>query len=161
QLIDNFTWSRSSHNVKIGINYTHYMNDQDSSFDFGGNYNFTSLENFVQNRPGTYEGQAPGSTTARRWRQDLVGLYLQDDWTARPNLTVNLGLRYEFFTTPHELDGREASMPDLQAASTVGGGPIFKNPSLGNVAPRTGFAWDITGDGKNALHGGIGVFFEP
>ena len=53
------------HNVKTGFNLTHYMNDQDSSFDFGGNYAFTSLENFVQNRPGTYEGQAPGSTTDR------------------------------------------------------------------------------------------------
>jgi outer membrane receptor protein involved in Fe transport len=161
QLIENVTWSRSSHNVKIGLNYTHYMNDQDSSFDFGGNYAFTSLENFAQNRPGTYEGQAPDSTTARRWRQDLVGLYVQDDWNARRDLTVNAGLRYEFITTPHELDGREARMPDLQAATTVGGGPIFKNPSLANVAPRTGFAWDITGDGKNALHGGIGMFFEP
>jgi hypothetical protein len=161
QFIDNFTWAHDSHNVKSGINFTHYMNDQDSSFDFGGNYAFNSLENFVQNRPNTYEGQAPGSTTDRRWRQDLIGLYVQDDWTAKRNLTVNMGVRYEFFTTPHELGGREASMPDLQAARTVTGGPIFNNPSFRNVAPRTGFAWDMTGDGKNALHGGAGLFFEP
>jgi hypothetical protein len=161
QLIDNFTWSRASHNVKTGVNFTRYMNDQDSSFDFGGAYSFTSLENFVQNRPGTYEGQAQGSTTARRWRQNLIGLYAQDDWSARRNLTINLGVRYEFFTTPHELDGREASMPNLQASNTTQGGPIFINPSFTNVAPRTGFAWDMTGDGKNALHGGAGLFFEP
>ncbi len=161
QLIDNITWSRSSHSVKAGLNVTRYMNDQDSSFDFGGNYAFNSLENFVQNRPNTYEGQAPGSTTDRRWRQSLIGLYGQDDWSVRRNLTVNLGLRYEFFTTPHELDGREASMPDLQAAATTRGGPIFKNPSFTNVAPRIGFAWDVTGDGRNALHGGAGLFYEP
>ena len=161
QLIDNVAWSAASHNVKSGVSITHYMNDQDSSFDFGGNYAFTSLENFLQNRPGTYEGQAPGSTTARRWRQSLIGMYVQDDWSARRNLTLNLGVRYEFITTPHELDGREASMPDLQAKSTVAGGPIFKNPSFKNVAPRAGFAWDITGDGRNALHGGAGLFFEP
>src|SRR5205809_84842 len=52
-------------------------------------------------------------------------------------------------------------MPDLQANNTVAGGPIFKNPSFKNVAPRAGFAWDITGDGRNALHGGAGLFFEP
>lgn len=161
QFVDNVTWSKSSHNVKTGVSVTHYMNDQDSSFDFGGNYSFTSLENFVQNRPGTYEGQAPGSTTARRWRQSLIGLYAQDDWSAKRNLTVNMGVRYEFITTPTELDGRMASMPDLQAAATVAGGPIFQNPSLTNVAPRGGFAWDITGDGRNALHGGAGLFFEP
>jgi outer membrane receptor protein involved in Fe transport len=161
QFIDNFTWSRASHNVKTGVSVTRYMNDQDSSFDFGGNYVFTSLENFVQNRPGTYEGQGPGSTTARRWRQNLIGLYAQDDWSANRNLTLNLGVRYEFITTPHELDGRMASMRDLQAARTVPGGPIFKNPSLKNVAPRAGFAWNMTGDGKNALHGGAGYFYEP
>jgi outer membrane receptor protein involved in Fe transport len=161
QIIDNFTWSHGAHNVKTGVNLTHYMNDQDSSFDFGGNYAFTSLENFIQNRPNTYEGQAPESTTGRRWRQSLIGLYVQDDWSAKRNLTLNLGLRYEFITTPHELDGREASLPDLQGAATVSGGPIFKNPSLKNVAPRAGFAWDMTGDGKNALHGGAGLFFEP
>ena len=161
QFIDNVAWSASSHNVKSGVSITRYMNDQDSSFDFGGNYAFTSLENFLQNRPGTYEGQAPGSTTDRRWRQNLIGLYVQDDWSAKRNLTVNLGVRYEFITTPHELGGREASMPDLQAKDTVAGGPIFKNPSFTNVAPRVGFAWDMTGDGKNALHGGAGLFFEP
>jgi hypothetical protein len=161
QFIDNVAWSAASHNVKSGVSITHYMNDQDSSFDFGGNYAFTSLENFLQNRPGTYEGQAPGSTTDRRWRQSLIGLYLQDDWSARRNLTLNLGVRYEFITTPHELDGREASLPNLQANNTAAGGPIFKNPSFKNVAPRAGFAWDMTGDGKNALHGGAGLFFEP
>jgi outer membrane receptor protein involved in Fe transport len=161
QFIDNFTWSRASHNVKTGVSVTYYMNDQDSSFDFGGAYSFTSLDNFVLNRPGTYEGQGSGSTTDRRWRQSLIGLYAQDDWTARRNLTLNLGVRYEFITTPHELSGRMASMPDLQAANTVAGGDIFKNPSLKNVAPRVGFAWDVTGDGRNALHGGAGMFFEP
>src|SRR5206468_10794835 len=72
QFIDNFTWSHASHNVKTGVSITHYMNDQDSSFDFGGAYSFTSLDNFVLNRPGTYEGQGSGSTTARRWRQNLI-----------------------------------------------------------------------------------------
>ena len=161
QLIDNLSWSQGSHNLKTGINFTHYMNDQDSSFDYGGNYAFTSLENFVQNRPGTFEGQTPDSSTARRWRQDLVGIYGQDDWSVLRNPTLNLGVRYEFITTPHELDGREASMPDLQAAAVTEGGPIFKNPSLKNVAPRAGFAWNLTGDGKNVLHGGAGYFFEP
>src|SRR6185369_15637711 len=52
-------------------------------------------------------------------------------------------------------------MPDLQAAALTPGGPIFQNPSLKNVAPRAGFAWNITGDGKTVVHGGGGYFFEP
>src|SRR5207245_8101709 len=100
-------------------------------------------------------------TTYRRFIQIRIVLNVQNDYTAKRNLTVNLGVRYEFITTPHELGGRKASMPDLQSKDTVAGGPIFKNPSFTNVAPRVGFAWDMTGDGKNALHGGAGLFFEP
>jgi Carboxypeptidase regulatory-like domain len=161
QILDDMTWSRGAHNLKTGLSFTRFMNDQDSSFTFGGSYSFTSLENFIRNIPGTYEGQAEGSTTARRWRQSLIGLYVQDDWSMTRNLTLNLGVRYEFITTPNELDGREASMPDLQAANTTAGGPIFKNPSYKNIAPRVGFAWDVTNNGKNILRGGAGYFFEP
>ncbi len=142
QAIDNLTWSRGSHSIKTGVSYTHYMNDQDSSFDLGGVYAFTSIDNFVLGKVNTFEGQVPGSTTARRWRQDLVGLFAQDDWSARRNLTLNAGVRYEFITEPKELDGRSSALPDLQSSTFVTGGAIFKNPSLKNVAPRGGFAWN-------------------
>ena len=161
QIVESFIWSRGSHNVKTGLNFTRWFNDQDSSFVRGGSYVFNSINDFVLNRPNTFEGQAPGSTTERHWRQNLVGLYVQDDWSAKRTLTLNLGLRYEFVTTPVEQNGRMASMPDLQAAATTAGGQIFENPTLKNVAPRIGFAWDMTGDGKNALHGGAGYFYEP
>src|SRR5262249_10910075 len=161
QFIDNVTWTRGSHVIKSGLSITHYMNDQDSSFDFGGLYTFTSVDNFVLNKPGTFEGQAPGSTTARRWRQNLIGLYAQDDWSATRNLTLNLGLRYEFITDPREPDGRSSALRDLQSDDFVTGGNIFVNPSLKNIAPRAGFAWNLTGDGRNVVHGGAGMFFEP
>jgi hypothetical protein len=161
QAIDNLTWSHGSHSIKTGVSYTHYMNDQDSSFDLGGVYAFTSIDNFVLGKVNTFEGQVPGSTTARRWRQDLIGLFAQDDWSARRNLTLNAGVRYEFITEPKELDGRSSALPDLQSSNFVTGGDIFKNPSLKNIAPRGGFAWNITGDGTNVVHGGVGMFYEP
>jgi hypothetical protein len=161
QVVENLTWARGSHNIKTGIAFTRWFNDQDSSFVIGGSYNFTSLENFLQNRPGTYEGQAPDSSTAREWRQNLIGLYVQDDWSVSRTLTVNAGLRYEFITVPKENGGRMAALPDLQGRATVVTDKIFENPSLKNVAPRLGFAWDVTGDGRNAVHGGAGLFYEP
>lgn len=161
QLVDGLTWSHGSHMYKAGVNWTRWFNDQNSSFVRGGNYTFTSIDNFVRGSANAFEGQAPGSSTDRQWRQNLIGLFVQDDWSVARRATLNLGVRYEFITVPKEKQGRVARMPDLYAASTSVGDPLFENPSLRNVAPRMGFAWDMTGDGRNALHGGAGLFFEP
>jgi hypothetical protein len=161
QIIQSLTWSRNAHNIKTGVSWTRWFNDQNSSFQRGGSYQFTSIDNFLRGRANRFEGQAPGSTTDRQWRQNLIGMFVQDDWSVGANVTLNLGLRYEFITVPTEKQGRVASMPDLYASSTRTGGPLFENPSFRNVAPRLGFAWNVTGDGKNVLHGGGGYFFEP
>ncbi len=160
QIIDNFTWARGAHNVKTGIAFTRWYNDQNSSFDVGGNYVFSSIKDFLNNNANAFEGQTPGSSTERHWRENLVGLYLQDDWSVKRNVTLNAGLRYEFITEPKETTGKMQNMRNLyDTAPTVG--RLFVNPSLKNFAPRVGFAWDVTGDGKNAVHGGAGYFFEP
>jgi hypothetical protein len=90
------------------------------------------------------------------------GFYFGDDYRATSRLTLNLGLRYEFMTVPHELYGRSSIIPNLLGGSqTPSVGSIFnRNWTRNNVSPRFGFAWDVRGNGKTAVRGGFGVYFD-
>ena len=83
-------------------------------------------------------------------------MYFQDEWRVRPRLTLNLGIRYEFITSPTEVAGRIANLREQFAPDVIVGNPYFLNPSLKNFAPRVGFAYDPTGDGKTSIRGGFG-----
>ena len=94
-------------------------------------------------------------------RQNLIGIYLLDDFQVNPNLTLNLGMRYEFITVPTEVNDIVGSIftPE-QTEPTIGGSYFSRNPSLKNFSPRVGFAWDPTGGGKYSVRGGFGLFHD-
>ena len=96
--------------------------------------------------------------SARGIRETLLGFYVQDDWRARPNLTLNMGLRWEMVTVPTEVQGKLANLINITDPTPHLGSPLFSNPTLRNFEPRVGFAWDPFRNGKTAVRGGFGIF---
>jgi len=159
---DDLAVTRGAHSLKFGMGLNRF---QDNVGVFGwpmGNYDFPSIREFLQGRAERLVVMAAGGIGDRAWRQWVIGVYVQDDWQVRPRLTLNLGVRYEVTTELEEAHGRLSNLRNvLQDAEMTLGDPIMLNPSLRNVAPRFGFAYDLWGDGKTALRGGFGLFFDP
>jgi hypothetical protein len=122
-----------------------------------GTFKFSNLQGFLTNQPTQFAAslKVPGE---RGVRESLVALYVQDDWRWRPNLTLNLGLRYEMTTVPTEAQGRLTTLINITDANPHLGDPYFLNPTRRNFEPRIGFAWDPFRNGKTAVRGGFGIF---
>ncbi|MFL6437498.1 MAG: carboxypeptidase regulatory-like domain-containing protein [Terriglobales bacterium] len=112
--------------------------------------------------------QAPGTTRQRDYLLTEMGYYFQDDWKLSPRLTINAGLRWEYFGLPHEKNGIQATVVgadqvtpfNTATALTAQRSDAFYNKDWNNFAPRLGFAWDVKGDGKTAIRGNYGVFYD-
>jgi hypothetical protein len=109
---------------------------------------------------------APPSA-ARAYRKSQYGLFFQDDWKLRPNLTVNLGLRWDFDAPPTDANGHLANIlpgsspvTGLQSAVAVNPGKMY-NSDYHNFGPRLGFAWSPTRFHSNAVvRGGFGMAYD-
>lgn len=116
-------------------------------------------------------------------RHKIFEPYIQDDWRITPRLTLNLGIRFSFFQTSRDTKLQAFNFDPSKyvpgATSLAADGSIIGNPFNGivqcgkngvpvgcypnhllNPGPRIGFAWDPFGDGKTAVRGGYGIFFE-
>ncbi|HEX8457854.1 MAG TPA: TonB-dependent receptor [Pyrinomonadaceae bacterium] len=99
-----------------------------------------------------------GTVGTRNWEN---AAFIQDDWRAARNLTLNLGLRYEYFTNPTEQYGRQANF-DLASGRLVVASDdkdALVETDKNNFSPRLGFAYNFGGNGRTVLRGGYGLFY--
>jgi outer membrane receptor protein involved in Fe transport len=161
QLGDTVFWTRGAHAAKFGVQSQLIQFHQNTTSQQGGIVTFPNLAAFLQGQPSNVDFAIPGLIDPiRDYKQWLFGFFGQDDVRLRPNLSLNLGLRYEFITTPTEVNGKISNLRSVSDATLTVGDPWHSNPSLKNFAPRLGIAWDPSGRGTTSVRGGFGLFYD-
>ncbi|HWB84327.1 MAG TPA: TonB-dependent receptor [Bryobacteraceae bacterium] len=109
-----------------------------------------------------------GTPRARNYRSHEYHAFLQDDWRVRRNLTLNVGLRYEFNGVPFERDGLQGTVDqaaEISRSSRISDLTVVRTSQWyhndwNNFAPRFGLVWDPTGSGKMAVRASYGIFYD-
>jgi hypothetical protein len=153
---DDASLTVGKHNLRFG-GVVERDQDNREAFDNhgGGMFGFGSLTAFLLNQPKNF---AADSLSALDFRQTIFGVYFQDDIHWKPNLTINLGLRYEMSSVPSEINNKAANLYNITDVTAHLGNPLFNNPTHRNFEPRVGFAWDPFGDGKTSVRSGFGMY---
>jgi Carboxypeptidase regulatory-like domain/TonB dependent receptor len=198
-LADNLSATIGRHNFKVGAEFRYIYDNNFDAFGSRPKVDFTAFGNSqiqILNCPGacasdgtlqtlaaallgvpgvqsqTQFYNAKGTRTAtdfRRFVQHEYGAFVQDSWKLRSNLTIDLGMRYEFFGVPFERDGNFSNLLDQQASATPpvtfqtvgpGTGRQLYRDDFSNFEPRMGLAWDPFKNGKTSLRAGYGIFHD-
>ena len=154
---DNLTWTKAAHTLKFGVDFRKYIAPQQFTQRSRGDYAWSTLEGFLRDLTPDVTAERTTGDVTYYGDQTETAFHVNDDWKLRPNLTINLGLRYERVTIPF---GERSQT--LNAISTVPGLIDFREPRVQNhnFMPRVGFAWSPGSHGDMSIRAGFGINYD-
>ena len=173
QVQDQMSRTIGRHTLKLGVEFRRLQNNGTLDFVVNGLYTFQdlapfglqassnnpALEFFLQGLPLSYVGVNPSNADSHRgYRENIVSGFAQDFVRVNSRFTVNVGLRYDFYSNPTEAFGRVSAFPNPATDSAPTVGKIFARTPLDLLSPQAGFAWKVFGDGKTVVRSGFGIY---
>jgi len=181
QAADDAFLTKGAHSLKFGFAFEYMQYNVLEQLSPNGRMStYGSLAAFLSNTPDQLNALAPGGSHEVGLREKLFAGYIQDDWRFRPNLTVNLGLRYEATNKPtdantvpgYTVNGYTVAAAGFQEIISVSNclssptacgpigvnSPLLQNPTTKDFEPRIGLEWDPFKQGKTVVRAGFGMF---
>ena len=171
--VDTVSMNKGNHGIKFGGEIRHVRDNSDFAVRRPG-IRFFSIHDFAMDEVQSVDILGIHPTTGliepnlRGFRFWESGAFFQDDWKIRPNVTLNLGLRHEWYGRPTEKNdlltnlifGPGNDIFEKVATATVGRVDQVVPDDYNNFAPRLGVSWDPKGDGSYVIRGGWGIAYE-
>ncbi|QNI30489.1 TonB-dependent receptor [Alloacidobacterium dinghuense] len=173
QVQDQMSRAIGRHTLKFGVEFRRLQYNGPLDFAVNGLYSFQdltpfglqgssnnpALEFFLQGLPLSYVGVNPSNADSDRgYRETFASGFAQDFVRVNSRLTVNVGLRYDFYSNPTEAFGRLSAFPNPATDSAPTVGKVFSGTPLDLLSPQAGFAWNVFGDGKTVVRSGFGIY---
>ena len=158
-LSDTLSWLRGHHSFQFGGEIRRFYNN--NLFENIGNFSFANIQSFLNDQAlsfSTLSGNANNKILEPAW-----GLFAQDSYKIKPRLTLNIGLRYDWNSTPSEANNRfsvfDPATDALVQIGSPGFGQIYQTNNK-NFQPRIGVAWDPFGDGRTSIRAGYALMTQ-
>src|SRR5580704_17878456 len=173
QIQDQVSRATGRHTLKFGVDFRRLQYNGPLDFAVNGLYSFQdltpfglpassnnpALEFFLEGLPLSYVGVNPSNADSDRgYRESIASGFAQDFVRVNSRLTVNVGLRYDFYSNPTEVSGRESAFPNPATDSAPVVGKLFAGTPLDLLSPQAGLAWNVFGDGKTVVRSGFGIY---
>jgi outer membrane receptor protein involved in Fe transport len=155
--VDDATYVTGRRTIKAGVQFRRIQENKASPSSPNQTISFTSTNDFLNDLIDTdsYAGTVP--VTGQRMTEDFG--YILDEYQLRPNLTLNVGLRYEYYGVDHEVLGRGVLVDPLSCPTvTCPVGTSWYYPNLADFEPRISAMWSPGANGKTVIRSGFGIY---
>jgi hypothetical protein len=155
QINDNVSWIKGNHNFKFGFQFGEYISPQGFTQRKRGDYDYLTFDGFFTDQVPDYLAERSMGSVTYYGNQNSISWFANDDWKIKKNLSINLGVRYEFTQVPLS----ERQWQPQNAISNVPGLITFGEPKAQktNFLPRIGFAYSPGSSGTTSIRGGFSM----